>query len=50
MAMFSAWEARDKISELIRRAHAGEQIYIEKKGEIIAQLRPGMDTPRSKKP
>lgn len=40
MSEIGAFEAKNRLSELLRRAAAGEEIAITKRGKIIARLVP----------
>lgn len=40
MAEIGAFEAKNRLSELLRRAEAGEEIAISNRGRIVARLLP----------
>jgi prevent-host-death family protein len=47
MARFGMHEAKTKLSQLVERAEAGEDIVIQRRGKPVARLVPIREEPRS---
>jgi prevent-host-death family protein len=44
--VYSAYEAKAKFSEILRKVKAGQRVIISYRGEEVAEIRP-LETPRS---
>jgi prevent-host-death family protein len=44
--VYSAYEAKAKVSEMLRKVKAGQRVIISYRGEEVAEIRP-LETPRS---